>query len=81
VLNSQGEGGLNMPYGYGRHVSAATFGHSGSQSSVGYADPESGLVVAWACNGRPGERLHQRRVREVHRAMGEDLEAVKTRGE
>lgn len=63
-------------YGYGRHASARTFGHSGNQSSCAFADPEHRLVVAWATNGMPGEIAHQQRQRAINAAIYEDLELV-----
>jgi len=62
-----------LPYSYGDHASPDTFGHSGSQSSSGFADPQQGLAVAWMCNGLPGEPRHQRRQRTLHSAIYEDL--------
>ena len=73
ILNSNRDG-FQMPYGYGRHVSRDTFGHSGNQSSCAFADPEHKLVVAWVCNGLPGERKHQQRQRAINNAVYEDLE-------
>jgi CubicO group peptidase (beta-lactamase class C family) len=72
ILNSNRDG-FQMPYGYGRHASGETFGHSGNQSSCAFADPERELVVAWACNGLPGERKHQQRQRNINNAVYEDL--------
>jgi CubicO group peptidase (beta-lactamase class C family) len=63
-----------VPYGYGRHCSEETFGHSGCQSSAAFADPMYGLVAAWVFNGMPGERLHQQRAREVNTMIYEDLD-------
>jgi CubicO group peptidase (beta-lactamase class C family) len=62
-----------MPYGYGPYASDSTFGHSGSRSSVAFADPEIRLAVAAVMNGMPGEGRHQRRVRQVCAAVYEDL--------
>ncbi|HRK30920.1 MAG TPA: serine hydrolase domain-containing protein, partial [Tepidisphaeraceae bacterium] len=62
------------PYGYGAHASPATFGHSGNQCSCAFADPTNGLVVAWVCNGMPGDEAHDRRVRAINAAVYEDLE-------
>ncbi|HVE91484.1 MAG TPA: serine hydrolase domain-containing protein [Actinomycetota bacterium] len=42
-----------------------SFGHGGHSSSIGYADPEAGLVVALVTNGLPGAVEHDRRVRAV----------------
>ena len=72
ILNSNRDG-FQMPYGYGRHAAQDTFGHSGNQSSCAFADPEHELVVAWACNGLPGERKHQQRQRSLNSAIYEDL--------
>jgi CubicO group peptidase (beta-lactamase class C family) len=72
ILNSNYDG-VQMPYGYGRAASRDTFGHSGNQSSCAFADPERQLVVAWACNGMPGERKHQQRQRAINNAIYEDL--------
>lgn len=74
LINSNRYGMETVPYGYGRHASTNTFGHSGSQSSCAFADPEHGLVVAWACNGLPGEPRHQRRQRALNTAIYEDLQ-------
>lgn len=71
ILDSK-QHGEAVPYGYGRHASPTTFGHSGSQSSVAFCDPEHELVVALVFNGRPGERRHQARVRAVLDAIYED---------
>ena len=65
--------GEDVPYGYGPHASPRTFGHSGSQSSVAFADPEHRLVVAIAFNGMPGEKRHHERMRAVLAALYEDL--------
>ena len=73
IVNSNQYGSETVPYGYGRHCSAETFGHSGSQSSSAFADPAHGLVAAWVCNGMPGERRHQKRARELNSAIYEDL--------
>jgi len=73
ILNSNQYGADTLPYGYGPHASPRTFGHSGSQSSCAFADPENDLVVAWVCNGMPGEPKHQERQRAINTAIYEDL--------
>lgn len=73
IVDSNRYGRETVPYGYGRHCSEATFGHGGAQSSCAFADPEAGLVVAWGCNGMPGEAAHQERVRAINSAIYEDL--------
>jgi CubicO group peptidase (beta-lactamase class C family) len=62
-----------VPYGYGRFASASTFGHSGVQSSCGFADPENGLVAAWVCNCMPGARFHNKRHLSLNQAIYRDL--------
>jgi CubicO group peptidase (beta-lactamase class C family) len=61
---------------YGRHASPRTFGHGGAQSSVGFADPEHGVVVALVTNGMPGRDRHYRRFEAVCSALYEDLGIV-----
>jgi CubicO group peptidase (beta-lactamase class C family) len=76
IIDSKQYGADTVPYGYGDAASSATFGHSGSQSSVAFADPQSGLVVAIVLAGMPGERPHQRRLRAILAALEQDLAAV-----
>jgi CubicO group peptidase (beta-lactamase class C family) len=78
ILNSNQYGAETVPYGYGRHASEKAFGHSGAQSSCAFADPEHGLVASWVANGMPGERLHQKRQREVNSAIYEWLDLART---
>ena len=73
IVNSNRYGADTVPYGFGPHASPRAFGHSGHQSSSGFADPEHGLAVAVVCNGMPGEAKHDRRMRAVHAAVYEDL--------
>jgi CubicO group peptidase (beta-lactamase class C family) len=73
IIDSNLYGAATVPYGYGPHCSPRTFGHSGNQASVGFCDPEHGLVVAWVFNGTPGERRHQQRGRAMNAAIYEDL--------
>lgn len=72
ILNSNRDG-FQMPYGYGRAASGGTFGHSGNQTSCAFADPARKLVVAWCCNGMPGERKHQQRQRAINNAIYDDV--------
>jgi CubicO group peptidase (beta-lactamase class C family) len=76
VLQSNQYGIDTVPYGYGPHASPRTFGHSGSRSSIGYADPEHGLVVACIFNGATTEAKHDRRMREVNALIYEELGVV-----
>jgi CubicO group peptidase (beta-lactamase class C family) len=77
IINSNRYGAKTVPYGYGMHSGDSAFGHSGAQSSCAFADPEHELVVAWVCNGTPGERPHQKRHREINDAIYEYLELTK----
>ncbi len=73
IIDSNRYGIETVPYGYGKHCSPRTFGHGGSQSSQGWCDPESGLIVASFFNGRPGEGQHGRRSRKLNEAICVDL--------
>lgn len=73
IIDSKQHGIECVPYGYGPYSSPGTFGHGGSQSSVGLADPERQLVVALVFNGMPGERKHDVRLRAVLAALYIDL--------
>jgi CubicO group peptidase (beta-lactamase class C family) len=73
LLQSNKYGVDTVPYGYGPHASPRTFGHSGSRSSIGYADPQHGLVVACLFNGAPDEAAHDARMREVNTLIYEEL--------
>ncbi len=78
IINSKQYDGDTVPYGFGPYASPRTFGHSGSQSSCAFADPEAKLAVAWACNGMPGEPQHQQRQRAINAAIYEDLSLAHT---
>lgn len=73
IPNNRRYGVDTVPYGYGRYASDEAFGHSGSQSSVAFADPKYGLAAAIVINGLCGERQHQTRIRAVLDALYEDL--------
>ena len=57
----------------GAHSSADTFGHGGSQSSVGFCDPLNRLAVTIVCNTRPGPKHHYERMCTISTAIYEDL--------
>jgi CubicO group peptidase (beta-lactamase class C family) len=76
IINSNMYGAETVPYGFGRHASKRTFGHSGNQSSCAFADPEHHLAVAWVCMGQPGEGKHDARARAINAAIYEDLKLV-----
>ncbi len=73
IVNNNQYGIDTIRYGYGPRASWRTFGHSGHRSSVAFADPKHQLAVALVFNGTPGDEAHDRRVREVLRALYEDL--------
>lgn len=73
ILNSNRHGVETVPYGYGRRAGDRAFGHSGVQSSCGFADPDHGLAVAWVMNGMCGEVRHNARAREINTAIYLDL--------
>jgi CubicO group peptidase (beta-lactamase class C family) len=56
-------------YGYGAAASPSTFGHSGNQCTVAFADPARRLAVALAFNAMPGEPIHQQRTRQALDAL------------
>jgi CubicO group peptidase (beta-lactamase class C family) len=74
ILDSKRYGLPVVPYGYGAHASPRTVGHGGAQSSVGFMDPEHGLVVAAVFNGMPGGPKHNRRMWGFLTALYEDLD-------
>jgi CubicO group peptidase (beta-lactamase class C family) len=73
MVNSLIYGKEDTPYQFGPYASARTFGHSGNQSSVGFADPEIGVVGVVVFNGMAGEAKHQPRMRTALKAIYEDL--------
>jgi len=73
IVNSNRYGAETVPYGFGKFAGEAAFGHGGSQSSIGFADPDNRLVVAAVANGLPGEEVHNRRFRDLNTAIYEDL--------
>jgi CubicO group peptidase (beta-lactamase class C family) len=77
IANSLMYGKEDAPYQYGPHASVRAFGHSGNQSSVGFADPEHQLAVAVVLNGMAGEAAHQARMRAILAAVYEDLGLAK----
>jgi CubicO group peptidase (beta-lactamase class C family) len=60
-------------YGMGALASDQAYGHGGKESTNAFADPAHKLVVAWVCNGMPGEAAHQQRNNAINRAIYEDL--------
>lgn len=73
IRDSKHYGPETVPYGFGKDCSSESFGHGGSQCSIGFCDPERALVVAWSANGFCGEGQHQRRNRMINDAIYKDL--------
>jgi CubicO group peptidase (beta-lactamase class C family) len=73
IVDSNRYGVDTVPYGFSPYCSEQTFGHGGSQSSIGFADPNAELVVCYAANRRVGEPRHQKRNREIVSAIYRDL--------
>lgn len=73
IINSNRYGWETVPYGFGPFAGDDAFGHGGSQSSIGFADPQHQLVVVAIANGSPGEAHHQERNRALTQAIYEDL--------
>lgn len=76
IVNSNRYGAATVPYGFGADAGEACFGHGGSQSSMGFADPARRLVVAWVANGRPGEPRHHSRNQQINEAIYRDVGIV-----
>jgi CubicO group peptidase (beta-lactamase class C family) len=78
IINNNQYGIDTIRYGYGPHASWRTYGHSGNQSSVAFADPKHRLIAAIVFNGTPGDAAHDARVRSVLTGLYEDLGLVAT---
>ena len=57
----------------GAHAGRRSFGHGGAQSSFALADPESGVVIAFAATHKPGTSEHYARAIRIADAVFEDL--------
>jgi CubicO group peptidase (beta-lactamase class C family) len=67
-------GGATHLYGYGRHASPRTFGHSGFRTTMAFCDPDRGLVVACSWNGMVADDdIHSTRQNVLCEAIYEDL--------
>jgi len=73
ILNSARYNEGIVPYGYGLFAADSTFGHGGSQSAIGFADPVNQVVVAAITNGMPGDDLHNERFQKLNTAIYADL--------
>ena len=73
MVDSKRHGRRDYAYSFGEHASDNSYGHGGYQSSMGFADPDCGLAVAWTLNGMPGERAHRSRNHDINTAIYEDL--------
>ena len=57
----------------GEHASRDTFGHGGSQSSLGFGDPVHGIAASVVFNMRPGSKQNEERMHRVTTALYEDF--------
>jgi len=57
----------------GPHASPDSYGHGGSQSSLGWCDPLHKLSAVIVCNTRPGPKIHHERAVRIATAIYEDL--------
>lgn len=73
IRDSNRYGATTVPYGFGSTSSDRTFGHGGSRSSIGFADPAAELVVALCLLGQVAEPRHQSRMREVLDSLRSEL--------
>lgn len=73
IVSSNRYGNATVPYGFGPHASDDAFGHGGRQSSITFADPQHDLVAVILTNGMPGEAKHHKRMRDLCKALYEDL--------
>jgi CubicO group peptidase (beta-lactamase class C family) len=70
-------GGATHLYGYGRHSSPRTFGHSGFRTTTAFCDPDRALVVACSWNGMTADdAIHSERQNALCSAIYEDLGLV-----
>ncbi len=71
TARTRGDAGATLSFR--PHASPRAFGHGGYRSSLGFADPEYGLVAAFVANGTPPDDAHARRARAITTAIYEDL--------
>ncbi len=69
-----GSARLSAAADFGRHASAAAFGHGGLRSALSFADPAHGLAVALTINGLPAAAEHRRLAAAVAEAVYVDLD-------
>jgi CubicO group peptidase (beta-lactamase class C family) len=61
-------------YGYGRHASPRSFGHSGFRTTTAFCDPDAQLALACSWNGMVGDdAVHSARQNALCEAVYEDL--------
>ena len=60
-IHVAGDDGKSSLRGLGKTVSARAFGHGGAGGQIGWADPESGLSVAYCTNGLDAHQIRQAR--------------------
>ncbi|WP_272877401.1 serine hydrolase [Roseomonas haemaphysalidis] len=54
---------------FGDTASPRAFGHTGAGSSLCWADPATGIHLAYIANARSPERFHSERLRAVNKAV------------
>ena len=57
------------PYSFGELASKNTFGHCGIQTSTGYIDFDTDLIICFNFNGMPGELNHYKRLNNMNEAI------------
>jgi CubicO group peptidase (beta-lactamase class C family) len=73
-INGRTAGGLpSAASEMGRQAAFGSFGHGGHRSSMAFADPRHGLVMAVIANGLPSAPAHQRRIARGAQAVYADL--------
>ena len=73
ILDSNRYGASTVPYGFGAASSNQAFGHGGSRSSIGFADPAAELVVSLCLIGQVSEPRHQARMRRLLDSLRSEL--------
>ncbi len=73
IVNTPRADWQTVPYHFGPGASAGSYGHGGSQSSIGFADPQRKLAVGIVLNGTPGEVKHHQRMNRILAALWEEI--------